>query len=643
MRNGFRVRVLVLLFLTAFALTCIEMIPLFAKVDFPGTAVPEPYFAVPDSGGANNGPGQKDLTQMGWFEDLTTPGGPFIDLFWSWDEITVSGNNTLDGCALFDNNNNTLIDFAVCATIERKSGQSAGMFLKAVTVYTCVDSRNDRCGGPTLKSYTAADIIGGGLKPNPLNNPPLANDELLTNTDPFTEGAGYPYDTTVRLKIRRAYLPANSGLTNVCSYPSQQPNSDPSDCNNPPGSGYLQIVKNAHETEAPYTNFTFNVTSYPSVDNGENNCPAGTPCVRTVTQQKTAMLSLLVGSASLEEVLPAGWSLAKSYCGADTGTATNPLNVTIDSGVIARCTFDNTRDSGTISIIKLVNDGGTFTLKIMSGATLIAKQDNVGNTGTLAATSVPTGSYTLSEEGYGATDLLNYTSTYSCTINGAANTLAGSGITIDVSVSKNDAINCTFTNTRISGYLQIIKNVINTADPEHKGPDAFQYNINGGAWVSFSAQGNETFPVDPSLTYTVTEKAAPGYTATYSNCTNITVASGQTQTCTITNTAQQAKPTGTTTMKWVLHDSLAISGIKGAAATATVNFRLYSNNACSTQVGSELNRPIVNGVAQTFTGVVVTSAGTYYWQATYSGDVYNEGFVTPCMAEVTQIGATYNQ
>src|SRR5215510_5541620 len=85
MRNGFRVRVLALCFLTALALTCTwMMLPLFAKVDFQNGKVPEPYFAVSDSGGANNGPGQKDLTQMGWIEDVTTSGGPFIDLFWSW-------------------------------------------------------------------------------------------------------------------------------------------------------------------------------------------------------------------------------------------------------------------------------------------------------------------------------------------------------------------------------------------------------------------------------------------------------------------------------------------------------------------------------------------------------------------------------
>jgi hypothetical protein len=579
---------------------------------------------------------------MGWIEDVTTPDRPYIDLFWSWDENTINGGNTLDGCALFDSNNNTLIDLAVCGTVTRTNGPSGGMFLKTVTAYTCVDSRNDRCGGPALKPHTAADIVGGGLKANPLVNMPVATDELLTNTDPFSAGAGYPYDTTLRLRIRRSFLPQNAGLTNVCSYPSTQPNSDPSDCNNPPGSGFLQISKKAGETEAPYTNFSFNVTSYPSTT-GENNCPVGTPCSVTASQTETAMLALLVGTASIQEALPGGWSLDKSYCGASGNTADNPLSVTVDSGVIAQCTFENSRDRGSIKITKIVNDAGTFTLKILSGQTVVAQQANVSNNGSLAATSVLTGSYTLTEEGYGGSALGDYTSTYSCTINDVVNAKAGSGVSIDVNVAKGDVVDCTFTNTRVSGYLRIVKNVINTADPDQKQPKDFQYSLNGAPPVSFPLSGIDTVAVDPNGVYTVTEPPTAGYTATLSGCTNLVVASGETRTCTITNTAQKAAPAGTTTMRWELHDTLTITGIKGNAGTASVDFRLYSDAGCSTQVGAELNRPVVAGVATTSAGVQVSNQGTYRWRATYSGDAYNTGFTTPCGSEVSQITATYNQ
>ena len=644
MRNGFRVRVLASCFLTALVLTCFGMLTLFAITAFPDGKIPPPYFAVSDSGGANNGPGQKDLTQMGWFEDVTTSGGPYIDLFWSWDEITVSGNNTLDGCALFDSDNDTMIETAVCGTVIQTKGASAGMYLKSVTVYSCADSRNDRCANPILQSYADGDIAGGALKGDPLADLPLLTDELRTNTDPFSAGAGYPYDTTLRLRIRRSFLPENSALTNVCSYPSQQPNSDPSDCNNPPGSGYMQITKDAHETSTPFTEFSFNVTSYPSVEGGENNCPSGSGCNVTASQGTPRTLSLLVGSALIQESVPDGWSLAKSYCGADGGTANNPLNVTIDSGVIAKCTFDNTRDSGTISVTKVVNDVGTFTLKIMSGTTIVAEQQNVGNLGTLASITVPTGSYDVSEEGYGATDLSNYTSKFSCTINGIVNAISGSGISTTVNVIKGDAINCTFTNTRISGYLQVVKNVDNTADPEGKKPENFQYKINTGDWKYFPLGGIDIITVDPNLPYTVTELEEDGYKAEYAgDCTDVKVPSGETKTCTITNTAQKGTPAGATTMRWVLHDSITISEIKGTAGTATVSFSVYSDNLCKTKVGAEETLPIGNGSVSTINGVPVSSPGTYSWMVIYSGDAYNEPFTTACGSEVTVIGATYNQ
>src|SRR5262245_56959338 len=180
MRKGFRFGRLAWFVLIALLLACFGIFPLLAKTDFQDGKIPIPYFAIPDSGGANNGPGQKDLTQMGWIEDVTTAGGPYIDLFWSWDENTVSGGNTLDGCALFDNNGNTLIDFAVCGTV---NGKTNSMFLKTVTPYTCGDTRNDRCGTPTVKPYSTGEILGGALKASPLSNFPAITDELTTNTD----------------------------------------------------------------------------------------------------------------------------------------------------------------------------------------------------------------------------------------------------------------------------------------------------------------------------------------------------------------------------------------------------------------------------------------------------------------------------
>jgi hypothetical protein len=88
-------------------------------------------------------------------------------------------------------------------------------------------------------------------------------------------------------------------------------------------------------------------------------------------------------------VVPSGWSLLKSYCGAESNSNNNPLSVAIESGVIAQCKFENGLDVGTIKLTKFVSDAGTFKISI-AGATTTEKV--VGNGGSIIATSLPTGS-----------------------------------------------------------------------------------------------------------------------------------------------------------------------------------------------------------------------------------------------------------
>src|SRR5262245_49906185 len=51
---------------------------------------------VNDTLGANDEPGQKDLTQL-CIDDAGLPNT--LQVTWNWDEISVSGNNTLDACS----------------------------------------------------------------------------------------------------------------------------------------------------------------------------------------------------------------------------------------------------------------------------------------------------------------------------------------------------------------------------------------------------------------------------------------------------------------------------------------------------------------------------------------------------------------
>ncbi len=56
-------------------------------------------FCVVDTAGANDEPGQKDLTKL----CVDYAGAPTtVSTTWNWDQLGTSGNNTMDACSLFD-------------------------------------------------------------------------------------------------------------------------------------------------------------------------------------------------------------------------------------------------------------------------------------------------------------------------------------------------------------------------------------------------------------------------------------------------------------------------------------------------------------------------------------------------------------
>jgi hypothetical protein len=661
-------RWLTLLFTVGLAISAVVLVmPLSADVP---SVIPFQYFAVTDSGGANNGPGQKDLTQMGFYEDkgvIADPTDDVLDVVWSWDEISVSGNNTLDGCALFDSDGDTFINVSICATIQKVNGPSGGMFLAGTpTVYTCSDNKDDRCTNPSQQpAPSLANLIGGALVVDGAGNLlaiPGNPFDLITNTDPFAAGAGFPQDTTIRLRIRRTYVNSLVGgatalLTNVCSYPSREPNSDPSDCNNPPGGGFLKIVK---DTVPDSTNeFSFVVTGNPTTP-GENPCPGATPCNVTAKEGTPAQLSLRVGLADIEELAKANYSLGSVVCVFDgDGSAGGSLSgntytgASINSGIITVCTFVNNRDTATITIIKALDpstDGGRFSLFIKQGATTIDSKSNVGHGGSLVKT-VETGTYDLSESADPGTDAANYDTLYSCVFNEGPANPTGSGTTISgLTVAKDDSVVCTFTNKLRNGTLIVQKIVNNTADPTGKVAKDFSFTNGANPAVFFPDEPSDgdadddrktatmTFTVPPNSVHTIVEVAVTLYTATYaingspaSNCDNLTVAPGATLTCTITNTANKASPDRLSQQNWIIHDKITITGTQVNAGTAVVHFRLFSDAACTIPVGQNLDRPIDSaGVAVTGAGVAVATPGTYYWTVEYTGNAFNNEFTTAC-------------
>lgn len=165
-----------------------------------------------DDQGANDEPGQKDLTAQASAVDSVSPNHFFTA--WKWDDTAWSGNNTGDGCSLFDTNDDGFVENAACATVEGGKGPAPVTF-DTVTLYSCNNKWADRCGNPVVE----LGPIGG----------------YCTVTDEAT-GTFDTADTQIVCDITA--LAADGGVTglvggtllNTCSYPSREPNSDPSDC-----------------------------------------------------------------------------------------------------------------------------------------------------------------------------------------------------------------------------------------------------------------------------------------------------------------------------------------------------------------------------------------------------------------------------
>ena len=365
--------------------------------------IPYTFFSVTDQQGANDQPAQSDLTHMG--RDNSDP--YYYKIFWSWDSIDqwTGTGSTGDACALFDSDGDGKVNYAVCGQI---TNQNANPNVVVQTTgspfaFSCNNARTDRCGSPTSKSFTSTDIQAGPLPGSTAS--PAGN--LITDTDPFGPtalngpGSNYPSDATLYMRIRKAFLPANSALVNVCSYPSAGSggNNNPFDCIVSPGGGLLVIKKVANGITT--TNFNFLVSPVPSPE----------PSNYTITGSGyTPAIGVAIGNSSetVTETVPQNWNLTGASCALEGGGSTGYFDsanhkvtgITIESGKTTTCTFTNTENIPKISLTKSASSTSynavgqviTYTYKITNtGNVTLAGPFSVSDN-KQPAVSCPTGS-----------------------------------------------------------------------------------------------------------------------------------------------------------------------------------------------------------------------------------------------------------
>ncbi len=208
-------------------------------------------------------------------------------------------------------------------------------------------------------------------------------------------------------------------------------------------------------------------------------------------------------------------------------------NITLEIGESAVCTVTNVYDPvvpGSITVVKnTIGGDGTFNFTglgevVGEGATPQFELITEGGTANDAFTDLVPGAYSIAEapaEGWSATNA-------TCTSNMKEDTFAPTAIAL----SEDEAVTCTFTNTKTTGTLTVKKIVINNNEETSSVSD-FSFQIDGGDAIAFNESGENDITVSTG-SHTITEVLNDAYTVSYDNC-SVDMSPGGTATCTITN------------------------------------------------------------------------------------------------------------
>ena len=341
---------------------------------------------------------------------------------------------------------------------------------------------------------------------------------------------------------------------------------------------------------------------------------------------------LNTGSFNITETNVPGYSFASgagTNCTFNGSTAAATVTAAAGGATNADCTFHNALDTAKLELRKSTvptSDPGTFNLFAKQGGVTKVSALGVGNGGSSGAggTSLPSGSYDLSETSAGQTDLSKYSQALACKNRGDNSTVPVTNGS--VTLAKNADVVCTFTNTRQQGSIELKKNWVGTGGQTtlNIGTQA-----NGSQTASQQTGANGNAPLTSgaktvdSGTYYVSETGGlanydsslacfndngAGTPANANNGTKdageanvsadanggVSVGKNDVVVCTFTNTRQQ----GSIELKknWV-----------GTGGQTTLNIGTQANGSqtASQQTGANGNAPLTSGAK-------TVDSGTYY-------------------------------
>jgi uncharacterized repeat protein (TIGR01451 family) len=169
--------------------------------------------------------------------------------------------------------------------------------------------------------------------------------------------------------------------------------------------------------------------------------------VHTLSDGETASKQVDPGTYTVSETVPSGWDLTAIACTDDNSTGSgNTATFNVEMGEIVTCTFTNTRKTGQLKVLKVLEpdtDPGYFDLEIDG---TIERYNASDGDATLKET-VGTGDHTVGETAGFDTDLDAYDTIISCVDEAGAEVTATTGASLTVTVNEDDDILCTITNT----------------------------------------------------------------------------------------------------------------------------------------------------------------------------------------------------
>jgi hypothetical protein len=315
----------------------------------------------------------------------------------------------------------------------------------------------------------------------------------------------------------------------------------------------------------------------------------------------------------------------------------------------------NISNCGTINIHKVTENGDSSFGYTTTGSGL--SSFSLSNGGTKSFTPLGAGSYSVTENLTAAQVTAGWTlKSLSCTSqNGNSTTDTTSPPAASIMLALGDTVDCTYTNhinksPTIATTLS--KTTANIGDSITDSATLSGATADAGGTVTYHAYAgantcsgtdllnstkvvtNGVVPDSDSVSFTAA--GTYSFQAVYSGDANNNSA---TSVCSTEQLLVKANPGITTTLSAAsvdvgstVHDSAALNGATSDAG-GTVTYTVYTDSACTLGARAAGTKTVTNDSVPDSNALAFNTAGTFYWQAVYSGDTKNNGATSLCTDE----------